>query len=135
MKRSNVLTSERTFGRRAKARLNQILEAEQSSDVNCATNERTKDQDEDWMMTENIHDHDDDDNGNSSGNDGDGDDDDNSSGDDDDDEGDARNDYGCQGSLEMKLWKWAIERKITLAALTELLKILQPYVDSPLPPL
>lgn len=127
MKRSNVLTSQRTFERRVKARLEEIRmceegevhmeveyqNAEATSSVNPDSAEcRFFSEDEDEICSSDC---------------------------------DSEDEYNVEcapefieesvieGRLEIKLWRWAIQRKITLSALSELLKMLQPYVNESLP--
>lgn len=130
MKRSNVLTSQRTFERKVKARLDQIqkLESDNVTDFELFNNQAedpvfrgdeevmesdvpvTNDTDDDaWSYSEYS-----------------------------DNENDhvvleSTENYGTEENLDVKLWRWAIQRKITLMALTELLQILRLYVNEPIP--
>lgn len=129
MKRSNVLTSQRTFERRVKARLELIQKMEgvyiSNTDLLNNAADTVFGQEEDVV----IHTESDDANLNDARNA-----DDNvccsefSDCSEDEDDVSMQNDE----NLEMKLWRWAIQRKISLSALSELLKILRPYVNEPI---
>lgn len=114
MKRSNFLTSQRTFERRVKARLEQIQAMETgtiSSNDDEVRIEDCESECEDECESECEDECEDPD----------------------DYCDDQHDNQEFSESLEIQLLRWAITRKISLSALTELLKMLKPYVLEDLP--
>lgn len=132
MKRSHILHSRRTFKRRLKACLEQIVQIEMDKNVDdeneleiliSETDNKSGEIVDGITLVDNERD-----NNDSSSDESDNDESDSDETEEEEMEIDENMEIESDESLKIKLWKWAINRKISLIALTELLKLLKPHV-------